>query len=306
MKNNIIIKDFNKFYLLILKLEMSYPIYLSGNNNLIGRDGNSLNLHKRNGRNEQENINEEYDQESGNYVDNKQTNLNNHYDNKKYNLLVKFFMSIAIFGLIFGFYVDIFSKSNKNTNDLENSNINFERKLKENHVECLRNDFENISKYIQCLAESSHILIISDTSEHIEIKDKYHKYDIDFRHINDIFTNVSDYSEFIKILEEKSPWVFVEGTYIGNEKELELYNEHDILNNGIEHSDIKPTLNENEINLLSSSKLDEDNINILKVRQYLRRHLPSKEVDKEMYHIKHLIQAHKNIRTENKINEETQ
>ncbi len=281
---------------------MSYPIYLSGNNNLIGRDGNSLNLHKRPNKNEQENINEEYDQESGDYLENTKNNQQNININKKYDFLVKCFISLTVFVLFFGFYVDIFSKSSKQTIE---SDIIIERKLKEDKIfNCKRNDFENVSKYIQCLAESSHILIISDTSEHIEIRDKYHKYDVDFKHINDIFSNVSDYSEFIKILEEKSPWIFVEGSYIGNEKELELYYEHEILNNGIEYSQVKPALNENEINLLSSSKIDENDINILKVRQYLRRHLPIKEVDKEMYHIKHLIQAHKNIRSNNNENKE--
>jgi hypothetical protein len=277
---------------------MSYPLYLSGNNNFIGRDGNSLNLHKRTNKNEQENINEEYDQETGDYVENTKNNLTSNNINKKYDFLIKFFISFTVFILIFGFYVDIFSNSNKKNIKINDESI--ERKLREEkQIDCKRIEFENISKYIQCLAESSHILIISDTSEHIDIVEKYKKYDIDFKHINDIFLNVSDYSDFIKILEEKSPWIFVEGTFIGNEKELELYEEHEILNNGIEYSEVKPTLNENEINLLSSSKIDENDINILKVRQYLRRHLPNKEVDKEMYHIKHLIQAHKNIRNNN-------
>ncbi len=281
---------------------MSYQSYSTGNNNFIGRDGNSLNLHKRPNKNEQENIIEEYDQESGDYLGNTKNNQPNININKKYDFFVKCFISFTVFVLIFGFYVDIFSKSNKESTK---SDFLIERKLKEDKINnCNRNEFENISKYIQCLAESSHILIISDTSEHVEIRDKYHKYDVDFKHINDIFLNVSDYSEFIKILEEKSPWIFVEGSYIGNEKELELYYEHEILNNGIEYSQVKPALNENEINLLSSSKIDENDINILKVRQYLRRHLPIKEVDKEMYHIKHLIQAHKNIRSSNNFNNE--
>jgi hypothetical protein len=247
---------------------MSYPLYLSENNNFIGRDGNSLNLHKRTNKNEQEYINEEYDQETGDYVENTKNNLTSNNINKKYDFLIKFFISFTVFILIFGFYVDIFSNSNKKNIKINDESI--ERKLREEkQIDCKRNEFENISKYIQCLAESSHILIISDTSEHIDIVEKYKKYDIDFKHINDIFLNVSDYSDFIKILEEKSPWIFVEGTFIGNEKELELYEEHEILNNGIEYSEVKPTLNENEINLLSSSKIDENDINILKVRQYL-------------------------------------
>ncbi len=253
------------------------------------------NLHKRASKPDFVNKNGDYDQEIAEYLEQEKNNTNENQQilNKKYNNIVKYFLSFALFLLIFGFYVDIFSSKSKG---IENSDEVVKRKLKEDFNNCKREDFESVTKYVQCMAEETHILIISDTEEHFELKEKYPKHQIHFKHINSVFTNISDYLEFTKILEEKSPWIFVEGSYIGNEKELEYFHEHSILSEGMENSEIKPSLNENEVNLLSSSQIDEDVINILKVRQYLRRHLPSKEVDKEMNHIKHLISAHKNMR----------
>ncbi len=258
-------------------------------------------LHKRPNKSDYTK-NENYDQESGDYQEyEKNTNQDNKNSAEKYNLITKFILSFAVMILFFGFYVDIFA-SKKINNEVHLSIENQNRILKENKEDCKRENFENVSKYLLCHAENNQILILSDTSEHVEYKDKYSKYDVEFKHINEIFTNITDYLEFMKIVEEQSPWIFVEGTFIGNEKELEQYEEHEILKTGLEFSEIKPTLNENEINLLSSTQIDEDSINLLKVRQYLRRHLPMKEVDKEMSHIKHLFQAHKNIRTSNNIN----
>ncbi len=259
------------------------------------------NLHKRTSKHDINTNNTDYDQELGNCLENEKNNIENLNINKKnHNIFIQSFFIFIIFILIFGFYVDIFSKNNNKNKNSEHINDNVFRKLKQN--DCIRNEFDNVSKYIQCMADNNHILIISDTSEHIEIKEKYSKYDIEFKHINQIF-NLTDYFDFVKIIEDKTPWIFVEGTYIGNEKELERYDEYSILTEGIEYSEIKPALNENEISLLSSSNIEQDEVNMLKVRQYLRRHLPSKEVDKEMSHIKHLFQVHKNIRSTSELNQ---
>lgn len=268
-------------------------------------------IHKRNIN--FKNDEDDYDQESGEY---KKTFNNIQINNKSQSSIVKIIIGFAVSLLIMGCYVDIFSSNKNNFNVNKNIMSNQEtRKLKAHwREECERSKFDNIEKYINCFSESVHILILSDTQNDYEITQKYdfRNYDVAFMHLNELFTSTDDIIKFFNYFEEKSPWIFVEGMYIGNEKVLEEYKEHNVLDEGIENVDIKPSLNIEEINVVSSSLLnkiseldnktqnnnqkknEDEYLNLLKVRSYLRRHLGKKDVEKEMKHIKEMIDNSEN------------
>ncbi len=235
-------------------------------------------LHQRVQR--KENTKNEYDTETGEFVE-KETSV--HVVGDKYqtnqNIWVKIIGFTVIVMLFFGAYMDISNRSNhsKISNQVR-------RKLKNDIPVCVRRD-ESVQDYIKCLSDGVQVLIISDTDQDKEIEEKkiYEEYDIHFLHLNTLFSQATDVITFLEFFENKSPWIFVDGSYIGNEKNLSEYYEHHILDTGIENAVIQPDLNEQEVKIVQSKDLgniSHEKIDELKIRRNLRKFIPKENLSK--------------------------
>ncbi len=194
----------------------------------------------------------------------------NDFDKKIGNLYFNLLVGLVVLTLCIGTYMEVFNKSIKTEQTLNHHRkLNSNRNIKNDH--CKRSDYTNVLDYVRCYADSSHVLVISDTDSHKMILEKQQllEYQIDFQHVNDIFNASTDVIDFLNMFENKTPWIFVEGSFIGSFKELVTYYDYGILNDGLERSKIKPTLNKEEENIVSSN--DIKNVNYLKIRRNLRQ-----------------------------------
>ncbi len=209
-----------------------------------------------------------YDAENG--IQNDNVKNVNDFDKKMGNLYFNLMVIFVILTLCIGTYIEVFNKQIKNEQI-----SNHHRKLNSNRIidnhHCKRSNFHNVLDYIKCYADSTHILVISDVDSHSLVLEKQQllDYQMDFQHVNNLFNLSTDVISFLNHFENKSPWIFVEGSFIGDFKELINYYDYGILNDGLERSKIKPTLNNEEENIISSG--DIKNINYLKIRRNLRQ-----------------------------------
>lgn len=261
---------------------------------------------------------EKYDAEMGESLEEStvpvsEMKLNQNYLNNGF----KIFITTIFFILIMGTYIEVTDKRRMNDKNL---NYQIRRKLNEpNNItniknECDRNNFLNVFDYIHCFTKKSYILIISDSSNDIEIleSEKYKPFPIEFKHIDHMMHLQEDKDIFFDKYEEKSPWVFLDGYFIGNFTDLDDYYEHNILQVGMEDAPIPPALNREELNLLKSSDMPENLTDELRIRKNLRKFIP-KEVDeltflRTQYNIileqKKLLEEIKALEEKNQKNEE--
>ncbi len=235
-------------------------------------------LHQRVQR--KENTKNEYDTETGEFVE-KETpvQVGDKYQPAQ-NIWVKILGFTVVIMLFFGAYMDVSNRSNhsKVSNQVR-------RKLKNEIPVCIRKE-ESVPDYIKCLSEGVQILVLSDTDQDKEIKDKkiYEEYDIHFLHLNTVFSQATDVITFLEYFENKSPWIFVEGSYIGNERNLSEYYEHHILDTGIENAEIQPDLNDAEVKVILSKdfgNISHEKIDELKIRRNLRKFIPKENLSKQ-------------------------
>jgi hypothetical protein len=234
-------------------------------------------LHQRVQR--KENTKNEYDTETGEFLEREvPVQPVDRYQTTQ-NIWVKIVGFSVIIMLFFGAYMDISNRSNHS--QVSNK---IRRKLKNEVPECVRKE-ESVQDYIKCLSDGVQVLIISDTDQDKEIEEKkiYEEYDMHFLHLNTLFSQATDVITFLEFFENKSPWVFVDGSYIGNEKNLSEYYEHHILDTGIENAVIQPDLNEEEVKVVQSKDLgniSHEKIDELKIRRNLRKLIPKENLSK--------------------------
>ncbi len=226
-----------------------------------------------------ENLKNEYDTETGEYIEKDVEVRGMERDREDKTFWVKIVGFTVVMMLFIGAYMDISNRSNS-------SRISGQvrRKLKNDIPTCIRKD-EPVQDYVKCLSEGVQVLVISDTEQDREIKEKkiYEDYDIHYLHLNTLFSQANDVISFLEFFENKSPWVFVEGSYIGNEKNLSEYYEHRVLDTGIEKAEIQPDLNEEEVKMLLSKELgnvSHEKIEEIKIRRNLRKLMPKENLSK--------------------------
>lgn len=223
----------------------------------------------------------DYDTETGEYVEKEvpvRVADRNQYHHQNYWVKIVGFTVVIM--LFFGAYMDISNRSNS----LKIRN-KVQRKLN-NIPTCIRKEDEPVQDYVKCLSEGVQVLVISDTDQDREIKEKkiYEDYDIHYLHLNTVFSQANDVVSFLEFFENKSPWVFLEGSYIGNEKNLSEYYEHRVLDTGIEKAEIQPDLNEEEVKMLLSKEtgnMSDEKIEEIKIRRNLRKFIPKENLSKQ-------------------------
>lgn len=224
----------------------------------------------------------EYDTETGEYVEKEiPVKMGEKYQHPHHhNYWFKIVGFTVVIMLFFGAYMDISNRSNSSRISSQ-----VRRKLKNQIPTCIRKEDEKVQDYVKCLSEGVQVLVISDTDQDKEIKEKkiYEDYDIHYLHLNTVFSQADDIISFLEFFENKSPWVFVDGSYIGNEKNLSEYYEHRILDTGIEKADIQPDLNDEEVKMLiskESGNISEEKIEEIKIRRNLRKFIPKENLSK--------------------------
>lgn len=222
----------------------------------------------------------DYDTETGEYVE-KEIPVKGIQKYENQNYWVKIVGFTVVIMLFLGAYMDISNRSN--SSKISNQ---VRRKLKNNIPTCIRKDEEQVQDYVMCLSEGVQVLVISDTDQDREIKEKkiYEDYDIHYLHLNTVFSQANDVVSFLEFFENKSPWVFVDGSYIGNEKNLSEYYEHRVLDTGIEKAEIQPDLNEEEVKMLllkESGNMSDERIEEIKIRRNLRKLIPKENLSKQ-------------------------
>ena len=171
------------------------------------------------------------------------------------SLVINFFMYAVIFMIFFAGFTEI--STNQQKRSIEDS---IARRLLEKRPElhkCNRSVSNNASQHVICYANQARVLIVSDMEQHREIIDegKYRDIPMYFMNIHDLYSSSHDVIDFLKTFDTQSPWVFVDGAFIGNRKDMDEYHDNEILDNGIEKAPLQPSLNEDEMRFLHSSDL---------------------------------------------------
>jgi hypothetical protein len=184
-------------------------------------------------------------------------------DTNKNVLFILFILLITIMAA--GVYIDL--------KKMDNKKVSHSRKLT-NHDVCIRTNYDTLTDYMKCITDSNKIVIISDKSEESIMTDFLYKdYDMGYRHLRDIFHDVNDLFTFYEVFQNRSPWIFIDGAYLGNEKDLNEYYIYHLIN---DESQISPSLNEVERKYIKSDSYDKldnmDGMDELKIRKYLRRY----------------------------------
>ena len=188
---------------------------------------------------------EDYDEEKGErvYFNN---NVNTKYRldtiNNYINILLKIGLLLCIFIVIYVAKLDIDNaKSGKNS---------IRRKLIKNQIEidttkCSHLYTHPIKEYMDCITKDVPILVVSDTIhdkeevlQHIDLK----KYEMGFLHIN-YFLFGDKNQEFLDNYTSKSPWIFLEGKYIGGFKDLIEYHDYNVIDDGFKKSPFTEHIN---------------------------------------------------------------
>lgn len=151
-----------------------------------------------------------------------------------------------LFMLLFAGYMEI-----KSGNERKAIHSSIHRKLntrehltieKSEMYHCNKGKDTTVIEHVECYTEQVPVLIISDYEDDRNILDQYELREKDIHYMNlfDIFEKNEDIMIFLKYFDTQAPWIFVEGKYIGGKKDLDEYNEFNILDNGIENSEFHP------------------------------------------------------------------
>jgi glutaredoxin len=202
------------------------------------------------------------------------------------SLIVNLFMYAVIFMVFFAGFTEI--SSNRQKRSIEDS---ISRRLLEKRPElqkCDRSVSLNASQHVMCYANQARVLIVSDMEQHREMLDegKYRDVPMYFMNIHDLYSSSHDVIDFLKTFDTQSPWVFVDGSFIGNRKDMDEYHDYEVLGTGVDKAPIPPHLNEDEVRFLHSSNLKDKmteqdiqdlGINPARIRRHLREklHRPS-------------------------------
>ena len=171
------------------------------------------------------------------------------------SLIVNLFMYAVIFMVFFAGFTEI--SSNRQKRSIEDS---ISRRLQEKRPElqkCDRSVSLNASQHVICYANQARVLIVSDMEQHREILDegKYRDVPMYFMNIHDLYSSSNDVIDFLKTFDTQSPWVFVDGSFIGNRKDMDEYHDYEVLETGVDKAPLPPNLNEDEVRFLHSSNL---------------------------------------------------
>lgn len=198
------------------------------------------------------------------------------------SLVMNCFMYTVLFMVFFAGFTEI--SANRQKHSVEDI---ISRRLLETRPElqkCDRSISNNASQHVMCYANQARVLIVSDTEQDREMLDegKYRDVPMYFMNIHDLYSTSHDVIDFLKIFDTQSPWVFVDGTFIGNRKDMDEYHDNQILDNGVDKAPIPPSLNEDEVRFLHSSNLNDKmteqeirelGINPARIRRNLREKL---------------------------------
>lgn len=195
--------------------------------------------------------------------------------------LIMYFLYALVFTLLFGAYFEF--KENK-----ENKNIrdNMQRKLTINKnplPHCVKKEHQSVTEHLKCFTDRVQIFVVSDTEQDKEILEwnEYKEYDIHYMNLHHLYTSGKDIMDFLQTFDVSAPWIFVEGSYVGGLKELSEYKDFGVLGNGIENSPIQPLLNQDELNMISSSQMSMNpdfKVDEMKIRKNLRKYLKNNSV----------------------------
>ena len=198
------------------------------------------------------------------------------------SLIVNCFMYAVIFMVFFAGFTEI--SANRQKRSIEDA---ISRRLLEKRPElqkCDRSISSNASQHVMCYANQARVLIVSDTKQDREIlnEGKYNEIPMYFMNLHDLYSTSHDVIDFLKTFDVQSPWVFVDGTFIGNRKDMDEFHDHEILETGLDKAPLPPHLNEDEMRFLHSSNLkdkmteqeiQELGINPTRIRRHLREKL---------------------------------
>ena len=214
--------------------------------------------------------NEEHDFEKG-YGENQMNRENSYPKNHKKNQIntnIFIFMFLFLVSLMMmGMYID-FRK-------IDTSKHVSSRRLNHEFRECIRVNYEDLKDYLKCITDSKQIMIISDKSEETILTDYlYREYEMGYKHLRDIFENVDDLFTFMDMFQNRSPWIFLDGTYIGNEKDLSEYYIYNLIK---DNPQVSPSLNEVERKYVKSNTYDKlentEGMDDLFIRKHLRKQI---------------------------------
>ncbi len=214
--------------------------------------------------------------------------LPTHFKNDRYLRISRsFLVNICMYALIFMIFFAglIEMKSNHRKRDIEDS---ISRRLQEKRPEllkCNRSSSHNASQHVMCYANQARVLIISDSEQDREILEegKYRDVPMYFMNIQNLFETSSDVIEFLHTFDVQSPWIFVDGSFIGNKHDMIEYHDHNVLETGVKDAPIPPHLNEEEIRLINSQDFPE---NPHRVRRHLREKFFPPEENKHQQYLK--------------------
>lgn len=214
------------------------------------------------------------------------------------SLIVNCFMYAIIFMVFFGGFMEI--TANRHKVSIENA---IARRLQEKRPElqkCIRTESNNASQHVMCYANQARVLIVSDTEQDRDIltEGKYREIPMYYMNIHDLYSTSHDVIDFFKTFDSQSPWIFVDGAYVGNRKDMDEYHDYDVLETGVKDAPLPPHLNEDELRFIHSSNfkkgmsdrdIQEMGINPLRVRKHLREKYIAHEENKHQKYLKNQL-----------------
>ena len=215
------------------------------------------------------------------------------------SIVVNCLIYAVIFMVFFAGFTEI--SMNREKKHMEKS---MARRLEEKRPslqDCVRSDSKNASEHVMCYAKQARVLIVSDTEQDKDILEegKFADIPLYFMNLHELFSSNYDMIDFLKTFDVQAPWVFVDGTFIGNKRDMLEFHDFDVLNTGIKDAPIPPHLNEDEIRFLHSNQnthkkiddqdLKEMGINPLRVRKHLRDRFIAADQNKYQQYLKNQL-----------------
>jgi hypothetical protein len=227
------------------------------------------------------------------------TGLQNHGD-RYFRISKSFVVNCMMYAIIFMVFFAGFTEisMNREKRHMEKS---MARRLEEKRPvlkDCIRSESKNATEHIMCYANQARVFIVSDSEQDREILEegKFHDVSMYFMNIHELLPSNYDIIDFLKTFDVQAPWVFVDGAFIGNKRDMLELHDFEVLQTGVKDAVIPPHLNEDEIRFLHSNnnhprkindhELKELGINPNRVRKHLRDQYLHPDQNKHQQYLK--------------------